>query len=62
MSSAQTASDHEWDMFGRRRVLHRLYTFVHDKKPFDTNGVGINAFCGSWVAVSPTGAKVAPRS
>jgi hypothetical protein len=35
---------------------------VNDKKPGDTNGEGINAFGGSWFAVSPTGAKVAPRS
>jgi predicted lipoprotein with Yx(FWY)xxD motif len=41
---------------------HPLYTFVNDKKPGDTNGEGISAFGGSWFAVSPTGAKVAPRS
>ena len=41
---------------------HPLYTFVNDKKPGDTNGEGINAFGGSWFAVSPAGAKVAPRS
>ena len=39
-----------------------LYTFVNDKKPGDTNGEGISAFGGSWFAVSPAGAKVAPRS
>ena len=39
---------------------HPLYTFVNDKKPGDTNGEGINAFGGSWFAVSPAGAKVAP--
>jgi predicted lipoprotein with Yx(FWY)xxD motif len=41
---------------------HPLYTFVNDKKPGDTNGEGINAFGGSWFAISPAGAKVAPRS
>jgi predicted lipoprotein with Yx(FWY)xxD motif len=41
---------------------HPLYTFVNDKKPGDTNGEGINAFGGAWFAVSPAGAKVAPRS
>jgi predicted lipoprotein with Yx(FWY)xxD motif len=41
---------------------HPLYTFVNDKKPGDTNGEGINAFGGSWFAVSPAGTKVAPRS
>ena len=41
---------------------HPLYTFVNDNKPGDTNGEGINAFGGSWFAVSPAGAKVGPRS
>jgi predicted lipoprotein with Yx(FWY)xxD motif len=41
---------------------HPLYTFVNDKKPGDTNGEGIDAFGGSWFAVSPAGAQVAPRS
>jgi predicted lipoprotein with Yx(FWY)xxD motif len=39
---------------------HPLYTFVNDKKPGDTNGEGINAFGGSWFAVSPAGAKITP--
>jgi predicted lipoprotein with Yx(FWY)xxD motif len=39
---------------------HPLYTFANDKKSGDTNGEGINAFGGSWFAVSPAGAKVAP--
>ena len=39
---------------------HPLYAFVNDKKPGDTNGEGINAFGGSWFAVSPAGAKVTP--
>jgi hypothetical protein len=42
--------------------VHPLYTFVDDKKSGDTNGEGINAFGGSWFAVSPAGAKVAPHS
>jgi predicted lipoprotein with Yx(FWY)xxD motif len=41
---------------------HPLYTFVKDTQPGDTNGEGINAFGGSWFAVSPTGASVAPRA
>ena len=41
---------------------HPVYTFVNDKKPGETNGEGVNAFGGSWFAVSPEGAKVAPRS
>jgi predicted lipoprotein with Yx(FWY)xxD motif len=41
---------------------HPLYTFVNDKKPGDTNGEGINAFGGSWFAVSAAGDKVPPRS
>jgi predicted lipoprotein with Yx(FWY)xxD motif len=41
---------------------HPLYTFANDTKPGDTNGEGINAFGGSWFAVSPAGEKVAPRS
>jgi predicted lipoprotein with Yx(FWY)xxD motif len=41
---------------------HPLYTFVNDKKPGDTNGEGINAFGGSWFAVSPAGDRIAPRS
>jgi predicted lipoprotein with Yx(FWY)xxD motif len=41
---------------------HPLYTFVNDKKPGDTNGEGINAFGGSWFAVSAAGDQVAPRS
>ena len=41
---------------------HPLYTFVNDRKPGETKGEGIKAFGGSWFAVSPTGAKVAPHS
>jgi predicted lipoprotein with Yx(FWY)xxD motif len=39
---------------------HPLYTFVNDKKPGDTNGEGVNAFGGSWFAVSAVGDQVAP--
>jgi hypothetical protein len=35
---------------------------VNDKKPGDTNGEGISAFGGSWFAISPAGAKLAPSS
>jgi predicted lipoprotein with Yx(FWY)xxD motif len=41
---------------------HPLYTFVNDTKPGDTRGEGINAFGGSWFAVSPAGDRVAPGS
>src|SRR3954469_11944328 len=41
---------------------HPLYSFANDTKPGDTNGEGINAFGGSWFAVSPAGRRVAPRS
>ena len=41
---------------------HPLYTFVNDKKPGETNGEGIDAFGGSWFAVSPAGKKVPPKS
>ena len=38
---------------------HSLYTFADDKKPSETNGEDAEAFGGSWLAVSPAGAKVA---
>jgi predicted lipoprotein with Yx(FWY)xxD motif len=41
---------------------HPVYMYGGDKNAGDTNGEGINAFGGSWYAVSPAGAKVAPRS
>jgi predicted lipoprotein with Yx(FWY)xxD motif len=50
---------------GKRQLTyngHPLYTFVNDEKPGDTSGEGINAFGGSWFAISPAGDKVAPRS
>jgi len=49
---------------GKRQLTyngHPLYTFVNDEKPGDTSGEGINAFGGSWFAISPAGDKVAPR-
>jgi predicted lipoprotein with Yx(FWY)xxD motif len=49
---------------GRLQVTynhHPLYRFVKDKSKGQTNGEGVNAFGGVWDAVSPAGAKVAPR-
>jgi predicted lipoprotein with Yx(FWY)xxD motif len=37
---------------------HPLYLFKNDSKPGDTNGEGLNAFGGSWFAVSPAGNEV----
>lgn len=37
---------------------HPLYRFQKDTKPGDTNGEGLNAFGGSWFAVSAAGDKV----
>jgi predicted lipoprotein with Yx(FWY)xxD motif len=37
---------------------HPLYLFKNDSKPGDTNGEGLNAFGGSWFAVSPAGNQV----
>jgi predicted lipoprotein with Yx(FWY)xxD motif len=37
---------------------HPLYLFKGDRKPGDTNGEGLNAFGGSWFAVSPAGNQV----
>jgi len=41
---------------------HPLYLFVGDKKAGDTNGEGVNAFGGSWFAVSAAGDQVAPQT
>jgi predicted lipoprotein with Yx(FWY)xxD motif len=37
---------------------HPVYLFEMDKKPGDTNGEGLNAFGGSWYALSPAGNQV----
>ena len=37
---------------------HPVYLFKGDSKPGDTNGEGLNAFGGSWFAVSPAGGQV----
>ncbi|MEZ0095192.1 hypothetical protein [Streptacidiphilus sp. EB129] len=37
---------------------HPLYYFEHDSRPGDVNGEGVNAFGGSWYAVSPSGTAV----
>jgi predicted lipoprotein with Yx(FWY)xxD motif len=37
---------------------HPLYLFAGDQKAGDTNGQGVNAFGGSWFAVSPAGTQV----
>jgi len=37
---------------------HPLYLFKNDNQPGDTNGEGLNAFGGSWFAVSPAGDQV----
>jgi predicted lipoprotein with Yx(FWY)xxD motif len=37
---------------------HPLYRFQNDTKAGDTNGEGLNAFGGSWFAVSAAGDKV----
>jgi hypothetical protein len=37
---------------------HPLYRFAEDKKAGNTNGQGVNAFGGSWFAVSPAGTQV----
>ena len=53
-------SDHQRDMLGRTSLA--LLVALPLKKPGGTNGEAINAFGGSWFAVSRAGAKVAPRS
>jgi predicted lipoprotein with Yx(FWY)xxD motif len=39
---------------------HPLYLFAGDKNPGDTNGEGVNAFGGSWYALSSAGDQVTP--
>ena len=41
---------------------HPLYLFKGDKSPGDTNGQGLNAFGGSWYALSPAGDQVSGTS
>jgi predicted lipoprotein with Yx(FWY)xxD motif len=46
---------------GRLQVTynrHPVYRFVKDAKRGQTNGEGLNAFGGTWDALSPAGAKV----
>jgi predicted lipoprotein with Yx(FWY)xxD motif len=46
---------------GRLQVTynhHPVYTFVKDTKKGQTNGEGLNAFGGTWDALSAAGAKV----
>jgi predicted lipoprotein with Yx(FWY)xxD motif len=53
--STSTRSD------GTRQVTyngHPLYLFKGDSKPGDTNGEGLNAFGGSWFALSPAGNQI----
>jgi predicted lipoprotein with Yx(FWY)xxD motif len=48
---------------GKRQVTyngHPLYHFQGDKQAGDTNGEGLNAFGGSWYALSSAGDQVAP--
>jgi predicted lipoprotein with Yx(FWY)xxD motif len=55
LTSTSTRSD------GVRQVTyngHPLYLFKGDNKPGDTNGEGVNAFGGSWFALSPAGNQV----
>jgi predicted lipoprotein with Yx(FWY)xxD motif len=37
---------------------HPLYTFIKDTKAGDTNGEGLNAFGGRWLAISAAGKQV----
>jgi predicted lipoprotein with Yx(FWY)xxD motif len=41
---------------------HPLYLFAGDHKAGDTNGQGVDAFGGSWYALSPTGNQVTATS
>jgi predicted lipoprotein with Yx(FWY)xxD motif len=41
---------------------HPLYLFEGDKKAGDTNGEGLNAFGGSWLALSAVGNGVTPQA
>ena len=49
---------------GSRQVTyngHPLYLFKGDNNPGDTNGQGLNAFGGSWYALSAAGDKVSKQ-
>src|SRR3954454_6483647 len=41
---------------------HPLYLFAGDQKAGDTSGQGVNAFGGSWFAVSPAGTQVSGKA
>jgi hypothetical protein len=46
---------------GAQQVIyngHPLYLFAGDQKAGDTNGQGVNAFGGSWYALTGTGDQV----
>jgi predicted lipoprotein with Yx(FWY)xxD motif len=46
---------------GEKQVLyngHLLYLFAGDQKAGDTNGQGVNAFGGSWYALTSAGDQV----
>jgi predicted lipoprotein with Yx(FWY)xxD motif len=46
---------------GEKQVLyngHPLYLFAGDQKAGDTNGQGVNAFGGSWYALTSAGDQV----
>jgi predicted lipoprotein with Yx(FWY)xxD motif len=50
---------------GRRQVTynhHPLYTFINDTKKGQTHGEGLNAFGGTWDALSAAGARVVKHS
>ena len=50
---------------GRLQVTynhHPLYTFIKDTKKGQTNGEGLNAFGGTWNALSAAGTKVVMHS
>jgi predicted lipoprotein with Yx(FWY)xxD motif len=40
---------------------HPVYLFDGDSKPGDTNGEGLNAFGGTWLAISPSGKSVSAQ-
>jgi hypothetical protein len=63
MRSERAVSDRE-PMLGRtsRLLLCQPLLVANDEKPGDTSGEGVNPFGGSRLAVSPAGARLAPRS